>query len=370
MSEKVALYQKYRPTRLSEVIGQDHAKQMIENSAKQNRISHAYLFTGIRGTGKTSLARIFARIVNCENAPSVNYTDDDQFISEINAGRFLDIVELDAASNTSIDDIRQIRRDAFDSPVMGKKKVFIIDEVHCLKEAAISALLKILEEPPSSSMFILCTTDPQKVKATIHSRCQTIKLREVDIKKLSSYFEEIAKKEGVETIESGSMELIAKAARGSVRDGLSILDSVIGKCGLSIEKDSVVDLIGCIDQIQTFNIVKQIADGNTKKAVIALMTLTRKETKDPKFVFNGLLELWHDLLVSKTLDVTDKAGVHVDSNIKSEFIEIRDKMTLKEINYCLQTTSKFMSDLHFMPRIDFMLDSLVTHLCDSISRMR
>lgn len=370
MTEKIALYQKYRPTRLSEVVGQDHAKQMIENSAKQNRISHAYLFTGIRGTGKTTLARIFARIVNCENAPSVDYTDDDQFVSKINDGRFLDIVELDAASNTSIDDIRQIRRDAFDAPVMGRKKVFIIDEVHCLKEAAISALLKILEEPPSSAMFVLCTTDPQKVKATIHSRCQIVKLREVPVKELSSYFESIAKKEGVETIELGSMELVAKAARGSVRDGLSMLDSIIGRCGLTIDKESVVDLIGCIDQIQTFNIVKQISACDTKKAVIALMTLTRLETKDPKFVFNGLLELWHDLLVSKTLGVVNRGGVYVDSKIEEEFTKVRDSMTVKEINYCLQTTSKFMSDLHFMPRADFMLDSLVTHLCDSISRMR
>lgn len=245
----------------------------------------------------------------------------------------------------------------------------LVSNCHCLKEAAASALLKILEEPPKTSMFVLCTTNPEKVLPTVRSRCQIISFRDIDFGTLSKYFEQVSKKEGVANIEAGSMEVISRAARGSVRDGLSILDSLIGRCGKSIEKRDVEDVVGCSDQATTFKLVKYICSLDKKMALTGIIKIVKSNGREPSAVFNSLLEMWHDLLLSKGMDITDKI-LFVDPKILEEWIKLRESLTTKEINRCLQTTSRFMTDLHIMPRADYMLDSLVISLIEGLSELR
>ena len=284
MFEKKALYQKYRPTRIQDIIGQEHIKQTIINAVKQDKLSHAYLFAGLRGTGKTSLARIMARIVNCDNAPSVDYTDDDKYIKMINEGSFPDIRELDAASNSSVENLRDIIKDAYNIPMMGQKKVFIIDECQILKNNSLAAILKTLEEPPSHAMFILCTTDPQKVLPTIHSRCQRFQFRKIKNSEIVTHLKMICKQEGISVAQDSVLEAVAKASGGSVRDALSSFDAILSRCGTNVTETEALDILGLSGQDQIFIIVKALFKEDYRAAIIRTGNLVNGSGKDPKDV--------------------------------------------------------------------------------------
>ncbi len=242
-----ALYRKFRPDTFADVKGQDHIVTTLKNQLKANRIGHAYLFTGTRGTGKTTVAKIFARTVNCENPSADGPCGECRICRAIAAGAIMNVIEIDAASNNGVDNIREIVEEVSYSPAEGKYKVYIIDEVHMLSIGAFNALLKTLEEPPSYVIFILATTEVHKLPVTILSRCQRYDFKRISIETITGRMQELIAAEGVE-VEEKALRYIAKTADGSMRDALSLLDQCIAfHLGRELTYDKVLDVLGAVD---------------------------------------------------------------------------------------------------------------------------
>src|ERR1051326_5813687 len=240
---------KYRPQRFSDVIGQEHVTQTLSNAIQQKRIAHAYLFCGPRGTGKTTIARIFAKCLNCTGGPKVDFDDKDPRCQEIAEGRSLDVLEIDGASNNGVEQVRELRETCKYAPASSKFKIYIIDEVHMLTTAAFNALLKTLEEPPAHVKFMFATTDPEKVLPTILSRCQRFDLRRIPTALIVKHLAQIAKKESV-AISPEALHAIARGAEGAMRDAESTLDQLISFCGDKIEEPDVLSMFGITAQSQ------------------------------------------------------------------------------------------------------------------------
>jgi DNA polymerase-3 subunit gamma/tau len=243
----LVLARKWRPRQFSEVVAQDHVTRTLENAITQSRLASAYLFTGPRGVGKTTMARLLAKAVNCETGPTVTPCDACSICIEIAEGRSLDVLEIDGASNRGIDEVRNLRESARYTPGKGKRKIYIIDEVHMLTEPAFNALLKTLEEPPPHVLFIFATTEVHKVPATILSRCQRFDFRRVPMPEIVRQLRNICQKESIQ-IDETSLALIAKKAEGSMRDSQSLLDQVIAYCGQQVKAEDIAQLFGIIDQ--------------------------------------------------------------------------------------------------------------------------
>src|SRR5579863_1189114 len=224
---------KYRPQRFSDVVGQEHVTQTLSHAIEQQRIAHAYLFCGPRGTGKTTIARIFAKCLNCTGGPRLDFDDADSRVQEITEGRSLDVLEIDGASNNGVEQVRELRETCKYAPANSQFKIYIIDEVHMLSTQAFNALLKTLEEPPDHVKFMFATTDPEKVLPTILSRCQRFDLRRIPAALIASHLETIAGKENVK-IEPAALYAIARGAEGAMRDAESTLDQLISFCGETI----------------------------------------------------------------------------------------------------------------------------------------
>src|SRR5438045_5433892 len=227
---------KYRPQRFRDVVGQEHVTQTLSNAIAQKRIAHAYLFVGPRGTGKTTVARIFAKCLNCTGGPKVDFPEDDPKAKEIAEGRSLDVLEIDGASNRGIDEIRDLRETVKYAPASSKFKIYIIDEVHMLTKEAFNALLKTLEEPPEHVKFMFATTEPEKVLLTILSRCQRFDLRRIPAALIVKHLAHIAKQEKVE-VDPAALQAIARGAEGGMRDAESALDQLISFCGENIVEE-------------------------------------------------------------------------------------------------------------------------------------
>ena len=242
-----ALYRKFRPQEFEDVKGQEHIVTTLQNQIKADRVGHAYLFCGTRGTGKTTVAKIFARAVNCENPSDGSPCGDCPSCRAIAAGNSMNVIEIDAASNNGVDNIREIREEVASSPAEGRYKVYIIDEVHMLSIGAFNALLKTLEEPPSYVIFILATTEAHKIPITILSRCQRYDFRRITIGTIAGRLEELMEKEQVE-VEEKAIRYIARAADGSMRDALSLLDQCIAfYLGEKLTYDHVLEVLGAVD---------------------------------------------------------------------------------------------------------------------------
>ena len=299
-----ALYRVYRPKNFSDVIGQEHIVRTLKNQIENNNVGHAYLFCGTRGTGKTSTAKIFSRAVNCTNLHNDEPCNECENCREILEDKTMDVVEIDAASNNSVDDIRELRENVKYSPAKAKYKVYIIDEVHMLSQGAFNALLKTLEEPPSYVIFILATTEPHKIPATILSRCQRFDFKRVTVKDISSRMRYICEKEGIEADEK-ALNLIARNSQGALRDALSILDQCISFEGNKISYNDVIELLGSVNIEQLFDLAESIIKEDTRKSLQILNDFIIWG-KDVRNLVNDLIDHFRNLMVCKISNDLDK----------------------------------------------------------------
>ena len=313
---------KYRPQRFSDVVGQEHVSQTLANAIQQGRIAHAYLFVGPRGTGKTTLARIFAKCLNCTDGPKVDFPDDDPRCLEITEGRSLDVMEIDGASNRGIDDIRDLRETAKYAPASSKFKIYIIDEVHMLTKEAFNALLKTLEEPPAHVKFMFATTEPEKVLPTILSRCQRFDLRRIPVKLIVEHLAHIAKLEKV-NIDAAALHAIARGADGGMRDAESALDQLISFCGEKIVETDVLSMFGLAAQGQILALAHALLQGEVEPALRELDDLA-KHGKDLGRLLSDLLQHFRNLLVFqvsrgdlKLIEVSESEGATLASQSAS-----------------------------------------------------
>src|SRR5256712_9105014 len=265
---------KYRPQRFDEVVGQEHVTQTLANAIQQSRIAHAYLFCGPRGTGKTTIARIFAKCLNCTGGPKVDFDDKDPRCREIAEGRSLDVLEIDGASNRGIEEIRELRETVKYAPASSKFKIYIIDEVHMLTKEAFNALLKTLEEPPAHVKFMFATTEPEKVLPTILSRCQRFDLRRIPVALIVKHLGDIAKLEKVQ-IDDAALHAIARGADGGMRDAECALDQLISFCGSQIQESDVLSMFGLTAQGQLLKLSGAILGGDIQTALHELNTLAQ-----------------------------------------------------------------------------------------------
>ena len=361
---QTCLYNKYRPNKLSEVVGQDHIKKYFTNATGKDKISHAYLFCGGKGLGKTSMARIVSLIVNCENGPKVDYDLNDKNVKSIIEGSCPDVHELDAASSTSIDHIREIRSLAKNFPIMCRKRVFIIDEVARLNAPAASALLKVLEEPPESAMFILCTTEPHKILPTILSRCQRLNFYSIPHKEISAYLLEICKKEGIKNVEDDSLALISKAARGSMRDALSILEPVITQSDGSIKKEDIQSLIGnSLGQGIFCDLLGYFCTGDYRKAIATVRKVVSTGA-DLEKIFLEFLEHSYDMMLAKSVSTT--GFVYLEDATVEKWKKIVKETDIEILAYVCKKFMNYVDMLNTTRRIDIALDTCIIEIINDI----
>jgi len=292
-----ALYRKWRPKTFADVVGQEHITETLQRQVAEGRLSHAYLFTGTRGTGKTTCAKILARAVNCEHPENGNPCNRCPSCLGIESGRLLDVVELDAASNNGVDSVRALRDEAIYSPAQVKKRVYIVDEVHMLSTPAFNALLKILEEPPEHLMFILATTELHKVPATILSRCQRFSFRRIQPKDIVGRLNYIAGQENIDLKEDGAA-LLARLSDGALRDALSLLDQCAAAGG-AIDANAVLDAVGLAGNVQTAQLMSLILTRDARGA-LELLGKLYDGGKDVGAVLGELSTLSRELLISAT----------------------------------------------------------------------
>src|SRR5476651_2604670 len=286
---------KYRPQRFADVVGQEHVTQTLSNAIAQKRIAHAYLFCGPRGTGKTTIARIFAKCLNCTDGPKVDFDDTDSRVQEITEGRALDVLEIDGASNNGVEQVRELRETCKYAPANAQFKIYIIDEVHMLSTAAFNALLKTLEEPPAHVKFMFATTDPEKVLPTILSRCQRFDLRRIPTALITKHLAHIAGLEKVK-IDAAAPHAIARGADGGMRDAESTLDQLISFCGDKIEEADVLSMFGLTGQGQLLKLTGAILAGEIEPALRELNELA-KSGKDLARLLGDLLNHFRNLLL-------------------------------------------------------------------------
>ena len=355
-----ALYRKWRPQTFDEVVGQQHITQTLKNQVKTGRLSHAYIFIGTRGTGKTTCARILAKAVNCENPVDGNPCGVCPACRGISEGSVMDVVELDAASNNSVDNVRALREEAVFTPAAVKKRVYIIDEVHMLSTAAFNALLKILEEPPEHLMFILATTELQKVPATILSRCQRHSFKRIDAPTIAQYLQYIASKEGF-TLQPEAGELIARLADGGVRDALSLLD----QCSASevIDLDAVYYAMGLAGNRRTAALMDRILAHETEKAIRDFNAMWM-DGKDPTTLLTELSGLLRDALMMK---VAPKGGQSlITGGYDSATLEaLGARMTKEELICAMETLQKAQTQIRAGASPRTTAELCLVSLCDN-----
>lgn len=337
------LARKLRPKHFDALVGQDHVSTTLLNSLKNDRVPHALLFTGARGVGKTTAARIFAKSLRCKNAVNFVPCGECQDCLEIAEGRSIDVIEIDGASNNGVENVRELRESVGYMPSHGKYKVYIIDEVHMLSNSAFNALLKTLEEPPGHVVFIFATTEVQKIPVTILSRCQRYDFRRIPIKKIADYIATIVKQEGVEA-ESQALWLVAREAEGSMRDSLSLLDQVISFCGNKITHESVVEILGLTDRTLLSKTLNVLVERNAQ-ACLDIAEKVFKLGYDPKQFAQDLLEHIRNLMIVKMsgksrTDFLDLPDLEID-----ELIKVSQSLSDEDIHLLFDMTLKGVSDV-------------------------
>jgi DNA polymerase-3 subunit gamma/tau len=292
-----SLYRRHRPQSFAEVVGQEHVVRTLSNAVEKDRVHHAYLFVGSRGTGKTSMAKILARSLNCVNGPTLEPCGVCEPCRTIAAGTSLDVIEMDAASNRSVDDVRELRERVGFAPAAGRWKVYILDEAHMLTKEAWNAFLKTLEEPPPNTVFVLATTEPQKVMATIVDRCQRFDFQRPSLEQIAEVVRRVADSEGIE-VDDGAVALISRSASGSFRDALGTLDQLVAFGGPKVATDEVVELLGAADAELLFDTTDALASGDARAALETVERLSRSG-RDPGHFARDLIAHLRQLLVAR-----------------------------------------------------------------------
>ena len=308
-----ALYRKFRPDTFEDVKGQEHIVTTLKNQVKADRIGHAYLFCGTRGTGKTTIAKILAKTVNCEHPVDGSPCNECETCRAISAGTSMNVIEIDAASNNGVDNIREIREEVAYRPTQGRYKVYIIDEVHMISVGAFNALLKTLEEPPSYVIFILATTEAHKIPITILSRCQRYDFRRITVDTIAARLQELMAEEKVD-VQDKAIRYIAKAADGSMRDALSLLDQCIAfYLGETLTYDKVLDVLGAVDTEVFSKLLRKVLEGNVTGAIQVLEELITRGRDLGQFVSDFVWYMRNLLLVKTSENIEDVLDVSTEN---------------------------------------------------------
>jgi len=331
----LVLARKWRPKRFAELVGQEHVVRALSNALDSGRVHHAYLFTGTRGVGKTTIARIFAKSLNCERGTGADPCGECETCQAIDAGRYIDLLEIDAASNTGVDNVRELIENAQYMPSRGRYKVYLIDEVHMLSKAAFNALLKTLEEPPEHVKFLFATTDPEKLLVTVLSRCLQFNLKRLDEAQIGGQITKILEAEGI-AAEPGAVHQLAKAADGSLRDGLSLLDQAIAYTGANADHAltdaALATMLGTVDRTRVGALLGALAAGDGK-ALLDEVAALAEFSPDWAGVLDALAEALHRVQVKQLVPENDveAGGVDVEalaSGLRPEVVQLWYQMAL------------------------------------------
>ncbi|WP_430510817.1 DNA polymerase III subunit gamma/tau [Gottfriedia solisilvae] len=358
-----ALYRLWRPQQFKDVVGQNHIIRTLQNSLLQQKVSHAYLFTGPRGTGKTSTAKIFAKALNCENAPTNEPCNVCSVCKGITDGSISDVIEIDAASNNGVDEIRDIREKVKYAPSVGKYKVYIIDEVHMLSIGAFNALLKTLEEPPGHVIFILATTEPHKIPLTILSRCQRFDFHKISAQTISDRLMVVLNHQQTE-IDPEALMMLSRAAEGGMRDALSILDQAISYSDQLITLNDVLSVTGTVAQESLISVVSSIKDGNVSACLTHIEELLN-QGKDPVRFIEDLTVYFRDVLLYRhspsTVELLERATVN------DRFKEITEAYDDDLIYQIIASLSKSQQEMKWTNHPRVLLEVAIVQLCQKAS---
>lgn len=343
MSAATVLARKWRPKTFAQLVGQEHVVRALSNALTQNRLHHAYLFTGTRGVGKTTIARIFAKSLNCANGITATPCGECSACREIDSGRFVDLIELDAASNTQVDNMRELLESALYAPSSGRFKVYIIDEVHMLSKSAFNAMLKTLEEPPGHVKFILATTDPQKIPVTVLSRCLQFNLKQLPPALIAAHLQHVLEQEQI-PFGTGAIALISRAAQGSMRDALSLLDQAIAFSAGKVEEAVVRTMLGSVDQGYLFDLLVALREQSGANLLEISDNMAARS-----IAFDAALQELATLLHRIALAQTVPQAIADDEPERERLLELAQAFTPEEVQLCYQIAIHGRDEIDLAP---------------------